>query len=213
MAWPKYIIFELKNYIGVMFDGTEYWCKIWRKIDLCFQKWHKGFSKFSPEYIRKSKNWGFDGILLSKVGNVWLKIYKGVMYHENEEWFEIWRGIDLSVQNWHEEFDELWLEHSKISKICTLMDCHWPKYIMLELKKVQRSYAWRHWLLMQNLKENWFVLSKVTWRIWQIFIHRLKNSDFILESKMDELNQNQNWKQPDRPDAVWKIYFTLKVNK
>ena len=32
--------------------------------------------------------------------------------------------------------------------------------------------------------------------------HRLKNSDFILESKMAELNQNQNSKQPDRPDAV-----------
>ena len=32
--------------------------------------------------------------------------------------------------------------------------------------------------------------------------HRLKNSDFILESKMAELNQNKNSKQPDRPDAV-----------
>ena len=31
---------------------------------------------------------------------------------------------------------------------------------------------------------------------------RLKNSDFILESKMAELNQNKNSKQPDRPDAV-----------
>ena len=32
--------------------------------------------------------------------------------------------------------------------------------------------------------------------------HRLKNSDFILESKMAELNQNKNSKQPDRPDGV-----------
>ena len=32
--------------------------------------------------------------------------------------------------------------------------------------------------------------------------HRLENSDFILESKMAELNQNQNSKQPDRPDVV-----------
>ena len=32
--------------------------------------------------------------------------------------------------------------------------------------------------------------------------HRLKNSDFILESKMAELNQNENSKQPDRPYAV-----------
>ena len=43
--------------------------------------------------------------------------------------------------------------------------------------------------------------------------HRLKNSDFILESKMAELNQNKNSKQPDRPDAVWKLYFTLEINE
>ena len=40
--------------------------------------------------------------------------------------------------------------------------------------------------------------------------HRLKYSDFILESKMAELNQNQNSKQLDRPDAVRKLYFTGK---
>ena len=33
-------------------------------------------------------------------------------------------------------------------------------------------------------------------------VERLKNSDFILNIKMPELNQNKNSKQPDRPDAV-----------
>ena len=33
-------------------------------------------------------------------------------------------------------------------------------------------------------------------------LHRMKNSDFILESKIAELNQNKNLKQPDRPDTV-----------
>ena len=80
-------------------------------------------------------------------------------------------------------------------------------------KKVQRSYVWWHWRLMQNLKENWLVLSKMTWRIWQIFVHRLKNSDFILESKMGKPNQNKNSKQPDRPDAGWKLYFILEINE
>ena len=41
--------------------------------------------------------------------------------------------------------------------------------------------------------------------------HRLKNSDFILESKIAELNQNKNSKQLDRLDAVRKLYFTLKI--
>ena len=43
--------------------------------------------------------------------------------------------------------------------------------------------------------------------------YRLKNSDFILESKMAELNQNKNFKHPDRPDAVRKLYFTLEINE
>ena len=133
-----------------------------------------------------------------------LKSYKRVMYHDNEEWCEKWRRIYLSVQNWHET------KQSKISKLCTLMGCFWPKYIMFELKKIYRSYPWCCWRLIQNLKENWFVLSKMTRRIWQIFVYKLKNSNFILESKMAELNQNKDSKQQDQPDTLWKLYFTLE---
>ena len=85
------------------------------------------------------------------------------MCHDNEEWCKIWRGIDLSVQNWHKEFDKFWPEHLKISNICTLRGCFWPKYIMLEPKKIQRIYVWWYWIVMQNLKESWLVLSKMTW--------------------------------------------------
>ena len=40
--------------------------------------------------------------------------------------------------------------------------------------------------------------------------HRLKNSDFILESKMAKLNQNKNLKQLDRPDAMRKPILPWK---
>ena len=55
--------------------------------------------------------------------------------------------------------------------------------------------------------------SKMTWRIWKIFVHRLKNSDFILESKMGKLSQTKNSKQPNQPDAVWELYLTLQINE
>ena len=42
---------------------------------------------------------------------------------------------------------------------------------------------------------------------------RLKNSDFILESKIVEVNQNKNKKETDWPDEVWKFYSTLEVNE
>ena len=55
LFWTKYIMFELKKYRGVMFHDTEKWCKIWRKTDLWFGKWHEEFGKFSPEHLKVSK--------------------------------------------------------------------------------------------------------------------------------------------------------------
>ena len=45
--WPKYTMFNLKMYREFMLDGTEDLCKIWRKTDLCFQKWYKEFGELS----------------------------------------------------------------------------------------------------------------------------------------------------------------------
>ena len=43
--------------------------------------------------------------------------------------------------------------------------------------------------------------------------HRLKNSDFTLESKMVELTQNKNSKRPDQRDAEFEFYFTMEINE
>ena len=54
-SWTKYIMFELKKYKGVMFHGTEEWCKILRKTYLRFGKWYQEFGKFLPELSKVSK--------------------------------------------------------------------------------------------------------------------------------------------------------------
>ena len=64
---PRYIMFELRKYRGVMFDSTQDWYKIWRKTGLFLLKWHEEFGKFSPEHIQKSKNWVSYWVLLSKI--------------------------------------------------------------------------------------------------------------------------------------------------
>ena len=45
------------------------------------------------------------------------KTCRGVVCHDNEEQCKIWRGIDLSFQNWHEEFNEFWLGTQKSETI------------------------------------------------------------------------------------------------
>ena len=38
-------------------------------------------------------------------------------------------------------------------------------------------------------------------------VERSKNNNFVLETKMPELNQNKNSKQPYWSDPVWKLFF------
>ena len=60
--------------------------------------------------------------------------------------------------------------------------------------------------------EGKLALSFQKWQEFGKFLQAEK-IDFILESKLVELNQNEYSKQWDPPDAVWKFYFTLKINE
>ena len=106
----------------------------------------------------KCQNWYFHGILLSKVENAWAATYREVTSNDTGEWWTIWRGIDLSFQNWHEEFDEFWHENLKVSKMFALMDCFWPKYIMFELKMYREAifHATRVWCEIWTKANLWF---------------------------------------------------------
>ena len=182
------------------------------KTDFCFQKWHEEFGKFSPKHLK-----------VSKLGLWWDSFSQSKKCMSLKFTGEILSWQWKKMQNWKKK----WLVVSKLTwgiwQILTgalenLKNLHFNGLFLIKVynvwtKEVQRRYIWWHWRLMQNLKENWFVLSKMTWRICQIFVHRLKNSNFILESKMAELNQNKNSKQPDRPNAVWKLCFIYLGNK
>ena len=75
----------------------------------------------------------------------------------------------------------------KSQKLMALMGFFWTKYIVFELKKVQGSYVWRQWILIQHLEENWLVRSKMTWgRFHQSTFENLK-----VESLMGSLKFEQ----------------------
>ena len=114
-----------------MFHDTEEWRKIWRKTNLLFKKWQEFWSKHS----KVSKISNLFGPFRAKYIMFDLKKYRGVILHDTGEWCKIRWGIDLSLQNWLEEFNKFWPKHLKISNIRTLMSCFWPKYIMFELKR------------------------------------------------------------------------------
>ena len=105
-----------KKYRWVMFDCTQDWYKVWRKTGLCFQKLTWGIWQIFTRTFESLQIGTLMAYFCLKLKIYGLKIYREVMYHENEEWCENWGGMDLSVQSGHEEVDEFWPKHSKISK-------------------------------------------------------------------------------------------------
>ena len=157
--WANYILFALKK--GVIFHDIEQWCKIWRKTDLLLGKWHEEFDKIWPEHSKVSKIFTLMGSLWAKYILFELQRYRGVIFHETEEGYKIWRGIYFYFQNWHKEFDKIWPKHSKILKIFILMGSFWAKYIFFELKKCRginfHETEERHkfWREIDSSFQNW----------------------------------------------------------
>ena len=133
--WAKYIFFELKRYRGVIFHETEEGYKIWIRIDSLFQNWHKEFDKLWCKRSKVSKIFVLMGSFWAKYTLLELKKHRRIIFHETEEGYKTWRRIDLSFKNWHKRFDKFWPQHSKVSKIFSLMGSWWAKYILFELKK------------------------------------------------------------------------------
>ena len=152
------------------------YAKFERKMTCAFKNDMMNLANFHHSTFESLKCGTFIGLFYPKWKMYELKVYRGAMCHDNEKWCKIWRGIDFSVQNWHEEFK------SQISVLKNLKNLHFNGLLLNKVyniwaKKVQRSYVRWHWILMQNLKKHWLVVSKMTWRIWQIFVSWLENSD------------------------------------
>ena len=101
---------------GVISHDPEYWCKIWRKTDLLFQKWQE-FGEFWPEHSKVSKICTFIGSYCAKYLMFNLKNYRGVIFCDTEEWCKIWRKTNLWFGKLHEAFDKFSPEHLKMSKL------------------------------------------------------------------------------------------------
>ena len=158
--WAKYILFELKKYRGVIFHETEEGYKIWRGINSSFQHWHKEFDKIWPEPSKISKIFILLGSFWAKYIFFELKKYRGIIFHETEKRYKIWRGIDLSFRNTKAIYQNL------TQALESLRNYHFnglllSKVYILWTKKVQRNnFSW-NWREIENLERNRLVVSKL----------------------------------------------------
>ena len=108
-------------------------------------------------------------ILLSKVENAWATNLQRIYVH--------WHGIMIAnlKRNWFVS-SKLTLGIWQMLTVVLENPKNFPfngllltRVYNVWAKKVQRSYFWWLWRLMQSLKKNWLVLSIMAWGIWQIF--------------------------------------------
>ena len=90
-----------------------------------------------------------------------LEQYRGVIFHETEEGYKTWSGIDLSFQNWDKKFDNFRPEYLKVSKVSPLIGSFSAKYILLELKKYRGAIfyetegGYKIWRRIDMSFKNW----------------------------------------------------------
>ena len=137
-----------------MSHDNEEWCKFWRKTDL-FQKWHE-FGEFWPEQSKVWKICTSMGSFWPKY-NVWAKKVRKIKVQKvsfktlKDAKFEekLTCGLEtdmMNVANFHHRTQNL-------LRICV----SWP------------------WTMMQHLKRNWLVVSKLALGIWWILTRALES--------------------------------------
>ena len=130
------------------------WLVVWKRLEK--------FGKFSPEYMEVSK------FVQSRKGTT-LNFAEElcVMIMKNNAKFEVKLTCHFKTDTRNlMNFDS----STRKSKKIALWLAPLTKVYNVSAKKSKRSYVWWHWRLMQNLKQKWLVLSKMTWGIWQICI-------------------------------------------
>ena len=159
-----------RNYLSwhwsVIQNLKKNWLVVWKMT------W--GICQISPGHLKVSKLglWWEPFIQSRKCMSLKFTEEICVLCLDNRKRCKIWREIDLQFQNWYEEFDDFWPEHSKVSKICALMGSFWSKYIMFELKKYGR--------VMFDDTENWCNIWRKTdlcFQNWQEEFGKLSQAE------------------------------------
>ena len=119
--------------------------------------------------LKSLKNVILMGSFWAKYILIELKKYREIIFHETEERYKIWRGIDLSFQNWHKEFDKIWPGTPQSLKNFHFNELLLSKVYIVWAKKVQRNNLSWHWRVMQHLNNLACCTWKITWGILQIF--------------------------------------------
>ena len=153
LLWKVYNIWPKKSAEGLSFMTL--------KSDAKFEEELTGALKFLPEHWKVSKLGLWWGPFIKSRKRMSLTMKKKCM-----------RMTMKNDTKFEEELTCHFKSDKKIWRILTqalkcFKNLHFNALLFTKIynfwvKKVQKSYVWYYWKLMQNLKGNWLVLSKMT---------------------------------------------------
>ena len=116
------------------------------------------------------KSFHFNEFLLTKAYTFELKKYRGVIFHDTEEWWKkIWKKPDLWFGKWHEKFGKFPLEHPKVIKLRP----RWDLFIQSR-KCLSWKFTEEFWIMTR--KNNAEFEKELTYR-FKIDMRNLTNFD------------------------------------
>ena len=132
--------------------------KLGEESTCCFEIGVRNLTNFDLSAQKFSKSFILMGSFWAKYILSELKKCRGIIFHETEEGYKTWRGIELSFQSWHKKFDKFWPKHSKILKNFHFNGLLRSKVYIVWDKEVQRSNLSWQWRGIQNLVNNQLVV-------------------------------------------------------
>ena len=100
----------------------------------------------------------FVGSFCPKYKMLELQTHRGVITNDTEEWWKIWKGTDLSFQNWRKKFFFFYIKHLHVKHKKYNHGCLWPKYITFGLKEYRGAivHDTRVWCKFWRKADLWF---------------------------------------------------------
>ena len=97
--------------------------------------------------LKSLKTLYFNGLLLTKVYNVWVKkIYRGVVFDDTEDWCKIWKKTELCFENFDNLKNSDFILKSKTVELNQNKNSKWPDWsgVMWRLYFTLETNEWRN---------------------------------------------------------------------
>ena len=130
----NHIKFQPKKYRRLISHDIREWCKVKEKLTCSYIYDMRSLMNFHPT-TQKSKNFTLMHYFCPKYMRFELKKYRGVIFHDIEQWCKIWinPGLRVSKVGWGIWHWWTFIRAPKSLKNCTLIGSFFPKHITFQI--------------------------------------------------------------------------------